>query len=81
VNAFLFHGLIAIIAAPPPSAAFPFQDIAHIASLVTGAIAVVLIRRRLPETAPGDRRYLFIGAAVLILLAQALSGLTFAQSV
>jgi hypothetical protein len=80
VNAFLFHGLIAIVAAPPPSAAFPFQDIAHVSSLLTGAAAAILIRRRLSEMQPGGRKYLFIGAGALILLAQVLSGLTFAQA-
>lgn len=80
VNAFLFHGLIALFAAPPPTSAFPYQDLAHAASLTTGGTAAVLTRRKLLDAPPGGRRYLFYGAIAVVVLSQALSGLTFARN-
>jgi hypothetical protein len=35
----LLNGAVAVGVAPPPSAGFPYQDIAHVASLVLGALA------------------------------------------
>lgn len=39
--AFLWNGLKGFIVSPPPSSAFPYQDLAHILSLVFGAAAGV----------------------------------------
>ncbi len=39
VFAALSNGLVAFAAAPPPSSAFPYQDVAHGAALVTGLVA------------------------------------------
>ncbi len=33
------HGLAAIVAVPPPSAAFPYQDLAHFSSLIFGGLS------------------------------------------
>lgn len=41
----LFDGLVAFVVAPPPSAAFPYQDLAHALSLILGVIAIVALRR------------------------------------
>lgn len=38
-QAVLMNGFVAFAAAPPPSAAFPYQDLAHGASLVLGLVA------------------------------------------
>ncbi len=78
-NAFLLHGAIAIVAAPPPSAAFPYQDLAHGLSLVTGGVAAVYIWSGLKNAPAGGRRYLFIGSILAIILSQALSGAVFMQ--
>jgi hypothetical protein len=39
VWAFLINGMVAVIAAPPPSAAFPYQDLTHFGSLIFGGLA------------------------------------------
>lgn len=36
----LWNGLIGLLVAPPPSAVFPYQDIAHIGGIIIGAVAV-----------------------------------------
>lgn len=41
----LFDGAVAIAVAPPPSAAFPYQDLAHSLSLLLGLVALVALRR------------------------------------
>lgn len=41
----LFDGVVAFIVAPPPSAAFPYQDLAHGASLALGIAALMAMRR------------------------------------
>lgn len=41
----LFDGAVAFVVAPPPSAAFPYQDLAHGLSLILGVVAVVALRR------------------------------------
>lgn len=41
----LFDGAVAFIVAPPPSAAFPYQDLAHGASLALGIVALGAMRR------------------------------------
>lgn len=38
-QAVLMDGLVAFVAAPPPSAAFPYQDLAHAAALGLGLVA------------------------------------------
>ncbi len=78
VNAALFHGLVAITVAPPPSSGFPFQDIAHVASLATGVVAALFIWRRLRTRQPAGRSYVFGVTAAVILVAQVMSGLTVA---
>lgn len=79
VHAFLLHGLVAFAAAPPPSSAFPYQDIAHGLSMVTGGIAALMVWAPARRADPGGRKYLFLVALSLLVLNQALSALTFAQ--
>lgn len=45
VEPVLFDGLVAFMVAPPPSAAFPYQDLAHSLSLISGIVALVALRR------------------------------------
>lgn len=41
----LFDGAVALVVAPPPAAAFPYQDIAHVLSLGFGVAALLAMRR------------------------------------
>lgn len=41
----LFDGAVAFVVAPPPSAAFPYQDLSHFLSLVLGIVALWALRR------------------------------------
>ncbi len=41
----LFDGAVAIVVAPPPAAAFPYKDIAHVLSLVFGVTALLAMRQ------------------------------------
>jgi len=41
----LFDGAVAFLVAPPPSSAFPYQDLSHSLSLVAGVGAVLALRR------------------------------------
>jgi len=43
--AFLWNGVIGLMISPPPSSAFPYQDIAHVSSIVFGAGASAAIWR------------------------------------
>ena len=70
IYAVLLNGLVAFIVAPPPSAAFPYQDIAHGLSLTFGLIATVMVWRALPRASDGGRKGLFAGTVVLIVLGQ-----------
>lgn len=45
VKPVLFDGLLAFMVAPPPSAAFLYQDMAHSASLISGIVALAALRR------------------------------------
>ena len=66
VWAFLATGAAAVAAAPPPSDAFPFQDLTHFGGIVLGASAAVttwreLVRSRTPWS------WTWAGIAVLLL--------------
>ncbi len=57
VWALLATGMAAVAAAPPPSDAFPFQDLTHLAGLVLGALAAVATWRELARNhTPGAGR-------------------------
>src|SRR5215210_234398 len=43
--AFLWNGVVGLAVSPPPSSAFPYQDIAHTSSIVFGAGASASIWR------------------------------------
>lgn len=74
VEAALLNGAVAFIVAPPPSAGFPYQDLAHGAALVFGVIAAVRIsRRRAQLDPPTPNRWLV--ATVVILVGVQILGL------
>lgn len=74
VEAFLLDGLVAIVVAPPPSAAFPWQDITHVAALVTGGVAVWRMRvARVRRPGPAGGRATIATTAALIVVTKALS--------
>jgi hypothetical protein len=66
---------VALVAAPPPSAAFPYQDVAHVGSLVLGALAARATWREIGRTRP--TAYLpSVGVAIgLVLTALLVQGL------
>jgi hypothetical protein len=67
VDAAIMNGVVAFVAAPPPSAAFPYQDLAHGAALVFGVIAAVRIgRRRVELGPPANKRWLVATIAILV---------------
>lgn len=49
IHAVMLNGLVAFIAAPPPSAAFPYQDIVHGLALLAGVVAAAFLVRTLPD--------------------------------
>jgi len=64
---FLGNGL-AIVLAPPPADAFPYQDLAHVFSLVFGALAAIGTWREMKRTrTPWSRPW--VGGTVLLLIA------------
>jgi hypothetical protein len=65
--ALLGNGAIFVLA-PPPSPAFPYQDIAHFSSLIFGGLAASMTARELKQ--PGvAMSWRFIGVAVTLMLA------------
>lgn len=47
---FLANGIGALIAAPPPADAFPYQDLTHLLSLAFGALAAIATWRELKRS-------------------------------
>ena len=47
--AFVLNGLAAVLAAPPPSDGFPYQDIAHIGSMIFGGLAAFGLWEKIRE--------------------------------
>jgi hypothetical protein len=80
VFAFLLHGLVAFVAAPPPSAAFPYQDLAHSLSLIFGGIASLTIWNSINGAIVKGRAYDFAGALIVIVMSQAVGGIIFFQT-
>lgn len=61
----LFDGAVAFIVAPPPSAAFPYQDIAHSLSLIFGVGAVLTLRRSIGWGKWGWPSWIVVGLKVV----------------
>jgi hypothetical protein len=70
VWAFLFNGLVAVVAAPPPSAAFPYQDISHFGSLIFGGLAAwtTWSEMKLREEAVNHKAILAAGLIILVFM-------------
>lgn len=66
--ALLANGAAVIIAAPPPSPAFPYQDIAHFSSFTFGGLAAYTTWRELKQHGVATNWW-FIGVAVALMLA------------
>ena len=64
----LLNGAVAVGAAPPPSAGFPYQDITHVASLVLGSLAGYATWRECRRRGVTASRRA-AGAAVALMLA------------
>lgn len=74
----VFHGLIALVSAFPPSDAFPYQDMAHVAALGCGATAAHRMRAGIGWGAPGRLAQISVG---LLLLNAAVRGGLMAMTV
>lgn len=65
----LFNGLIAFLIVPPPSAAYPYQDIAHVGGIVLGGLASLALWGQLQrQSGRVDRRYLGLALVWLLVL-------------
>jgi hypothetical protein len=70
--AILSNGLVAVFAAPPPSAAFPYQDITHFGSLIFGGLGAYAVWREMRRLQISfERRAVLTASTVLILIAAA----------
>ena len=67
--AFLWNGVVGLAVSPPPSSAFPYQDIAHASSIVFGACAGVSIWRVSRSIDAEVSWAMPIAAGVVLLLA------------
>lgn len=61
----LLDGAVAFVVAPPPAAAFPYQDLSHLASLVLGVGAVLTLRRSIGWGQWGWPSWVAVGLKVL----------------
>lgn len=67
------NGLVAFLVVPPPSAAFPYQDVAHVGGIVFGGLATYALWRQLDrQDGSVDRRYVLLALAWLFVLGPAL---------
>ena len=67
--AFLWNGVVGLAVSPPPSSAFPYQDIAHASSIVFGAGAgasIWMVTRSIDADVSGAMPF---AAGVVLLLA------------
>jgi len=65
--ALLANGVAVIIAAPPPSSAFPYQDFTHFSSLIFGGLAAYTTWRELRQQR-GATNWWFTAVAVALML-------------
>ena len=69
---FLANGVLGLLVAPPPSAAFPYQDAAHLGNIVFGGLALWALwpslRAELPGRAAGDWRAALSPLALLVVI-------------
>lgn len=71
----VLNGIVAFLIVPPPSAAFPYQDIAHVGAIVFGGLATYALWGHLGRQRGAiDRRYL-LGALVWLVVVAPLLGL------
>lgn len=70
VWALVLNGLVAFLVVPPPSAAFPYQDVAHVGGIVFGGLATYVLWIRMDrQDGAIDRRYLLVALGWLLLVA------------
>lgn len=66
----IFNGLVAFLVVPPPSAAYPYQDIAHVGGIVFSGLATYALWGRLKRQEGAlNRRYVLLALAWLLLIA------------
>ena len=75
LGALLSNGLAAMVTAPPPADAFPYQDLTHLLSAAFGALAALTTWREIRRS-KGQWSWAWSGVALLLL-----GGLFVAQGV
>jgi hypothetical protein len=73
--AFLGNGLVAVFAAPPPSTAFPYQDITHFGSLIFGGLAAFATRKEMKARSQGMKFKPILAVGLLLVLAMTVNGI------
>lgn len=70
---FVVNGLVAFTVVPPPGAAYPYQDVAHVGGIVFGGLASYALWNRLRRLEGRiDRRYVLLALAWLFVVTPAL---------
>ncbi len=64
---FLANGLAAVVAAPPPADAFPFQDVTHLSNVVFGAMATLTTWREVKRSGTAWS-WAWSGVAILLMV-------------
>ncbi|MEX2588435.1 MAG: hypothetical protein WD602_10660 [Actinomycetota bacterium] len=69
LEAVLLNGALAVAAAPPPSEAFPFQDLFHLGSLTAGVLASrqIWIAQRRAEPVGSLTWLVMVGVVIVIV--------------
>lgn len=69
----ILNGLVAFLLVPPPSAAYPYQDLTHIGGILFGGLATYTLWEQLKRQEGAiDRRYLLLTLVWLFILSPAL---------
>lgn len=69
----IINGLVAFLLVPPPSAAYPYQDITHLGGILFGGLATYTLWEQLKrQEGTIDRRYLLLTLVWLFILSPAL---------
>lgn len=70
---FIINGLVAFLLVPPPSAAYPYQDLSHLGGILFGGLATYTLWEQLKRQENTiDRRYLLLTLVWLFILSPAL---------
>lgn len=74
LSVLVFDGIVAIIVAPPPSAGFPYQDIAHFSAVGFGALATYSLWDQLRRQEGSIHRGYLVAALLWLLVVDKVLG-------